>query len=477
MSTKYDFTVESLGECKVRSPIELSREHGDFRATYVKDTSFVRNAVNVFADAEPEPNDMSNLMEKAGPREFIYFNPAHVTAGICTCGGLCPGLNDVIRAVVRCLWNRYGVRRIKGIRFGYRGFFTEEGFDTIDLNPTNVDTIHKIGGSMLGTSRGGGDRVTDIVDAIERLGINMMFIIGGDGTQRGSLDIANEIERRGLKIAVVGIPKTVDNDLQFIDRSFGFETAVQRATEAVNSIHMEAISQINGIGLVKLMGRESGFIATATAVASHEANFCLIPEVPFDMDGPNGFLAHLEERIINRHHAVIVVAEGAGQELLQSTNMTDASGNKKLADIGIYLRDQIEAYFAKKNIPIVLKYIDPGYEVRASVTSANDSIYCERLGNNAVHAAMAGKTKIVIGLVHDKYVHIPIAMATLKRNIVDVESQLWRDTLDATLQPVYMVNNINTVTDRLKKSYDEAEAKAEARLKKVTEAAKAKKSN
>ncbi len=469
MSMKYDFTVESLGECKVRSPIELSQEHGDFRATYVKDTSFVRNAVNVFADADPEPDDMSNLMEKAGPRENIYFNPAHVTAGICTCGGLCPGLNDVIRAVVRCLWNRYGVRRIKGIRFGYKGFFTEEGFDTVDLTPENVDTIHKIGGSCLGTSRGGGERVTDIVDAIERLGINMMFIIGGDGTQRGSLDIANEIEKRGLKIAVVGIPKTVDNDLQFIDRSFGFETAVQRATEAVNSIHMEAISQINGIGLVKLMGRESGFIATATALASHEANFCLIPEVPFDMDGPNGFLAHLEERLVKRHHAVIIVAEGAGQEHLQSTNMTDASGNKKLADIGVYLRDSIEQYFAKKNFPIVLKYIDPGYEVRASVTSANDSIYCERLGNNAVHAAMAGKTKIVIGLVHDKYVHIPIAMATLKRNIVDPESQLWRDTLDATLQPVYMVNNINTVTEKLKKATEEANAKAEARLKKVTE--------
>ena len=468
MSTKYDFTVETLGECKIHSPLELSREHGDFRASYVKDTSMVRNSVNIFADADAEPDDMSNLMQKAGPREFIYFNPAHVTAGICTCGGLCPGLNDVIRAVVRCLWNRYGVRRIKGIQFGYHGFFAEEGFDTVDLNPTNVDTIHKIGGSFLGTSRGGGDRVTEIVDSIERLGINMMFIIGGDGTQRGSLDIANEIEARGLKIAVVGIPKTVDNDLQFIDRSFGFETAVQKATQAVNSIHMEAISQINGIGLVKLMGRESGFIATATALASHEANFCLIPEVPFDMDGPNGFLQHLQDRLESRHHAVIVVAEGAGQELLQSTHQTDASGNKKLSDIGVYLRDSIEAYFAKKNFPIVLKYIDPGYEVRASVTSANDSIYCERLGNNAVHAAMAGKTKIVIGLVHDKYVHIPIAMATLKRNIVDPESQLWRDCLDATLQPVFMVNNQNTVIEKLKKSAEAAEAKAAARLEKVT---------
>ncbi|MBQ1643552.1 MAG: ATP-dependent 6-phosphofructokinase, partial [Treponema sp.] len=377
---KYDFSVETLGECKVRSPIELSHEHGDFRATYVKDTSFVRNLVNVFEDDKGDANDMSNLMEKAGPRENIYFNPAHVTAGICTCGGLCPGLNDVIRAVVRCLWNRYGVRRIRGIRFGYKGFFTEQGFNTVDLNPDNVDTIHKIGGSFLGTSRGGGDRVTDIVDSIERLNINVMFIIGGDGTQRGALDIANEIDRRGLKIAVVGIPKTVDNDLQFIDRSFGFETAVQKATQAINSCHMEAHSQINGIGLVKLMGRESGFIATAAAIASHEANFCLIPEVPFDMDGPNGFLAHLQDRLEKRHHAVIVVAEGAGQELLTTTNQTDASGNKKLADIGIFLRDKITEYFANKSFHINLKYIDPSYEVRASVTTANDSIYCERLG-------------------------------------------------------------------------------------------------
>ena len=464
---KYDFSVETLGECKVRSPIELSHEHGDFRATYVKDTSFVRNLVNVFEDDKGDANDMSNLMEKAGPRENIYFNPAHVTAGICTCGGLCPGLNDVIRAVVRCLWNRYGVRRIRGIRFGYRGFFTEQGFNTVDLNPDNVDTIHKIGGSFLGTSRGGGDRVTDIVDSIERLNINVMFIIGGDGTQRGALDIANEIDRRGLKIAVVGIPKTVDNDLQFIDRSFGFETAVQKATQAINSCHMEAHSQINGIGLVKLMGRESGFIATAAAIASHEANFCLIPEVPFDMDGPNGFLAHLQERLEKRHHAVIVVAEGAGQELLTTTNQTDASGNKKLADIGIFLRDKITEYFANKSFHINLKYIDPSYEVRASVTTANDSIYCERLGNNAVHAAMAGKTKIVIGLVHDKYVHIPITMATLKRNTVDPESSLWRDCLDATLQPVYMVNNINTVTEYQRKTAEEANQKAIARLEKV----------
>lgn len=461
MDEKFDFTVEQLGECKVPSPIELSKEHGEFRASYVKDTSFVRYKVNVF-DVENAGDECtsSNLMKKAGPRELIYFNPAHVTAGICTCGGICPGLNDVVRSVVRCLWLRYGVKRIKGFRFGFKGFFADSGYETIDLSPSVVDDIHKNGGSFLGTSRGGGNRVSDIVDAIESLSINMLFIIGGDGTQRGALDIANELEKRGLKVAVVGIPKTVDNDLEFIDRSFGFETAVENAVKAVNAIHMEAQSQVNGIGVVKLMGRESGFIATAAALASHETNFCLIPEVPFDMDGPNGFLTHLEKRLERRGHAVIVVAEGAGQELMQATSETDASGNKKLSDIGVFLCDKIKDYFANKNIHINLKYVDPSYQVRSSVTTANDSIYCERLGNNAVHAAMAGKTKCVVGLVHDKYVIIPTQMVTRKRNKVDPEGALWRDALDATGQPILMVNNIQSVVEHMRKTAEEEEKKA-----------------
>lgn len=465
MEEKFDFTIEQLGECKVPSPIELSREHGEFRANYVRDTSFVRYKVNVF-DVNSTENERTkgNLLQKAGPREYIYFNPAHVTAGICTCGGLCPGLNDVIRAIVRCLWYRYGVKRIRGFRFGFKGFFAEQGFDTIDLTPWGVDDIHKIGGSYLGTSRGGGNRVSDIVDSIESLSINMLFIIGGDGTQRGALDIAREIESRGLKVAVIGIPKTVDNDLQFIDRSFGFETAVEKAREAVAAIHMEAQSQVNGIGVVKLMGRESGFIATATALASHETNFCLIPEVPFDMDGPNGFLAHLEQRILKRKHAVIIVAEGAGQEHMQATNEKDASGNKKLSDIGVFLCNRITEYFNNKNIHVNLKYVDPSYQVRSAVTTANDSIYCERLGNNAVHAAMAGKTKCVVGLVHDKFVIIPTEMVTRKRNTVDPEGALWRDALDATGQPILMVNNIASVTEIMRKNAEEQEKKALEKL-------------
>ena len=449
---KFDFTIENLGECKIKSPIELSTVVGNGTANYVKDSSFVRTAVNVYDTSKNDPLDSSNLMQKAGPREYIYFSPDEVKAGICTCGGLCPGLNDVIRAVVRCLWNRYGVRDIRGFQFGYKGFFKDENYETIPLNPENVDEIHKIGGSYLGTSRGGGMRTKDIVDTLQEKGINMLFVIGGDGTQHGALAISEEVEKRGYKCSVIGIPKTVDNDFLFIDRSFGFETAVQQAKDAVASIHMEARSQINGIGLVKLMGRESGFIATAAALASHECNFCLIPEVPFEMEGPNGFLSHLEKRLEKRHHAVIIVAEGAGQELLTKTNQTDASGNIKLADIGVFLRDQINAYFKKKNIEINLKYIDPGYQIRAAVTTASDSIYCERLGNNAVHAAMAGKTKMVVGLDHEKFVHIPINMVIASRNVVDPEGALWRDTLDATSQPILMVNDIQAAKEKLLKN-------------------------
>lgn len=440
---KYDFTIEQLGPCKIKSPIELSTVVGDACANYVVDDSYVRNRINVFSAEEPNSVDETNLLQKAGPREYIYFDPKKVKAGICTCGGLCPGLNDVIRAVVRCLWNRYGVRDIVGFQYGYKGLFEDSGFAPIPLNPEIVDEIHKIGGSYLGSSRGGGDRLeTDGVKTIEKLGINMMFVIGGDGTQRGASDLADAITKKGLECAVIGIPKTVDNDFKFIDRSFGFETAVQQAKEAIASMHMEAHSQYNCISLVKLMGRESGFIAAAAALASHEVNFCLIPEIPFDMEGENGFLNNLEKRLEKRHHAVIVVAEGAGQELMQATNQTDASGNKRLSDIGIYLRDAIKAYFKERNIPIDLKYCDPSYQIRSAVTTASDSIYCERLGNNAAHAGMAGKTKMVVGLVHDKFVYIPTKMATMSRNMVDPEGSLWRDALDATGQPIFMVNDV-----------------------------------
>lgn len=452
-NNNYDFTINQLGPCKIKSPIELSTVVGDYSANYVRDTSFVVRQVNVFDTEKEFPTDNTNLLQKAGPREFIYFDPKKVKAGICTCGGLCPGLNDVIRAVVRCLWNRYGVRDIVGFKFGYRGLFQDTMEEPIKLTPDVVDEIHKIGGSFIGSSRGGGERIRDAVDTIEKMGINQLYVIGGDGTQHGALTIAKEVERRGLECAVVGIPKTVDNDFLLIDRSFGFETAVQQAKDAIASMHMEARSQPNCVAVVKLMGRESGFIATAASLASHETNFCLIPEVPFDLDGPNGFFANLEKRLNEHHHAVVVVAEGAGQELLETSGATDASGNKRLADIGIFLRDSIKAYFGAKGIPVDLKYCDPSYQVRSAVTIASDSIYCERLGNNAVHAAMAGKTKMVVGLVHDKFVYIPTEMAIASRNFVDPEGALWRDALDATGQPILMVNDVEAAKAKMAKLF------------------------
>ena len=175
---KYDFTIETLGPCKIPSPIQLSNVVGDFRANYVKDDSFVRYRVNVFHGGEEDDQTSANLMQKAGPRQYIYFDPNHVKAGICTCGGLCPGLNDVIRAIVRSLYNRYGVRRILGFQYGFKGFFPDQGFEALELTPDNVDEIHKIGGSVLGTSRGGGDRVSDVVDCIVALPDKLFFNTG-----------------------------------------------------------------------------------------------------------------------------------------------------------------------------------------------------------------------------------------------------------------------------------------------------------
>ena len=437
MAIPEEFQVRSLGEARITSPLALSQRVGDALADYEDDRYFVRHEVEIEADGEIMAGP---VFERAGPRRMIYFNPSHVHAGIVTCGGLCPGLNDVIRATVRCLWYRYGVRRITGIRYGYRGFLPDSNLDVLPLGPEIVDEIHKAGGTILGSSRGGGERTSEIVDAIERLNLTMLFTIGGDGTQKGALAIAEEIERRHLKVSIIGIPKTIDNDLLWLDRSFGFETAVARASDAVSCAHAEADSYMNGIGLVKLMGRDSGFIAVHTALAAHAANFVLIPEVPFDLEGPAGFLTRLEERIAARHHAVIIVAEGAGQEHLAAVNAADASGNKRYADIGLFLKERIEARFRERGIEIALKYIDPSYMVRSAPASPVDSVYCERLGGNAVHAAMAGKTGMIVGMVNSKFVHIPIEVATKSRSKVDPEDSLWRDAVESTHQPFSMRN-------------------------------------
>jgi 6-phosphofructokinase 1 len=418
----------------------LSKHHGDLIANYVSDDERIIFDINAVPGSSIT-YEAKQLIEKAGPRELIFFDPQKVHAAVVTCGGLCPGLNDVTRAIVMSLWHQYGVRRISGVQFGYRGFLPEYGHSFVTLRHEVVSDIHRKGGTMLGSSRGHGNRTAEIVDRIEKEGINVLFTIGGDGTQRGTLRIAEEVERRGLNVAVVGVPKTIDNDLSFIEKSFGFETAVSTAVQAIHAAHVEAEGAPNGVGLVKVMGREAGFIAAYTVLGSGDVNFVLVPELRFDLEGEDGLFAHLERRLAKRGHAVIVVAEGAGQEHLHAASHDfDPSGNKKLGDIGHFLEGRIKKYFADKGIEMNLKYIDPSYIIRAMPANPIDSIYCARLGTNAVHAAMAGKTKMLVSHVNDVFVHIPTELAVSKRNCIDPESPLWRDVIETTGQPPLMFN-------------------------------------
>ncbi|KAK4770382.1 hypothetical protein SAY87_030914 [Trapa incisa] len=376
---------------------------------------------------------------RAGPRQKVYFEPEDVHACIVTCGGLCPGLNTVIREIVCGLNYMYGVTRILGIDGGYRGFYSK---NTIPLTTKVVNDIHKRGGTILGTSRGGHDTLK-IVDSIQDRGINQVYIIGGDGTQKGASVIYQEIRRRGLKVAVAGIPKTIDNDIPVIDKSFGFDTAVEEAQRAINAAHVEAESNENGIGVVKLMGRYCGFIAMYATLASRDVDCCLIPESPFYLEGKGGLFEYIEKRLKENGHMVIVIAEGAGQELvsesLQSTNQQDASGNKLLEDVGLWISQKIKDHFTKLNkMPMNLKYIDPTYMIRAIPSNASDNVYCTLLAQSAVHGAMAGYTGFTVGLVNGRQTYIPFNRVTEKQNKVVITDRMWARLLSSTNQPSFL---------------------------------------
>jgi 6-phosphofructokinase 1 len=377
--------------------------------------------------------------ELAGPRDRIFFDPSQLACGIVTCGGLCPGINNVIRGLVLELTHAYGVKTIWGFRYGFEGLVARHGHAPFRLDPRLVSEIHRQGGTLLGTSRGGQDPV-EMVNTLVALGIGTLFVIGGDGTLRGAMSIVAEVEKRGLPISVIGIPKTIDNDIHFIDRSFGFESAFAAAVEAIRGAHVEALGARNGVGLVKLMGRHSGFIACHAALASTDANFVLIPEVPLHLEGERGFLRALETRLEERAHAVVVVAEGAGQDLCVEVGAnvtgTDASGNIRLKDIGNVLRDRITQHFHERRMELTLKYIDPSYQIRSVPAAPGDSVFCWNMARNAVHAAMAGNTEMLIGQWHGRFVHVPLPLATRYRKQVDVNEDLWLSVIEATGQPV-----------------------------------------
>lgn len=433
--TPHDLTIDCVGPCERRSPL-LGAEDDAAMPTpvFVEDDErilFDDRIRCLGGDGAADPP----AFELAGPRRAICFDPATTRIGIATCGGLCPGLNDVIRGLVMEAWHRYGVRRIDGFRYGFQGFLPELGHPVVPLEPRTVAEIHLDGGTILGSSRGEQD-LSRVVDTLVERGINVLFLIGGDGTLRGALALADEIARRGLRIAVLGIPKTIDNDILFLDRSFGFETAYSAAVDAVYGAHNEARGAPNGVGLVKLMGRHSGFIACHATLATSHVNFCLIPEVPFRLDGERGFLASLEERLRRRRHAVVVVAEGAGQDLLAAEPpATDASGNRRLGDIGSFLVARIGEYARRRDLELNLKYIDPSYIIRSVPARPPDSVYCWRLAQNAVHAAMCGKTRMIVGQWHGRLVHIPMREAIRGRRQVDPAGEIWWSVLESTGQP------------------------------------------
>jgi 6-phosphofructokinase 1 len=432
----YDFEIQNLGENCLPSPVPVSHFTPDDERILF-DISLSKYDEDIKTGRPPLS------IEVAGPREMIYFDVSKLKAGIVTCGGLCPGINDVIRALVMELYYRYGVRNIVGIKFGFRGLIPRCGHDITELNPEVVKDIHTDGGSILSSSRGGQD-IGEMVDALVRINIGLFFCIGGDGTMKAAELITEEITKRNLKIAVIGIPKTIDNDLPFISKSFGFDTAISEATKAIKCAHVEAKGAPLGIGMVKLMGRYSGHIAAIAALAENDANFVLIPEVPFDLYGEKGFLKALERRQIERGHSVILVAEGAGQDLFVKEGeavSTDASGNISLYDIGLFLKEKIEQYFSEIGIDINLKYMDPSYMIRSVPANASDSHYCGVLARYAVHAGMAGKTGMLVGQWNSSFIHLPLKTVISERKLVDPKGGQWMQVLESTGQPPSMKNN------------------------------------
>jgi 6-phosphofructokinase 1 len=416
------FAISRLGEARVPNPHVTSYVDDDDRLLYDATLAGIRR--HTLTGATPPG------FEIAGPRARIFFEPRALRCGIVTCGGVSPGLNDVVRAIVLSLHHHYGVAGVLGFRFGYEGL-GPRACPPLELTPETVERIHHQGGTVLGSSRGP-EKPSDMVDTLERLGIGVLFVVGGDGTLRGAQAIADEVGRRGKAIGVIGIPKTIDNDIGYIHQSFGFETAVIESRHVICAANAEATGARNGIGLVKLMGRHSGFIAAYATLANGDVNFCLVPEVPFTLAG---FLAALDARLERRGHAVIVVGEGAGQDLLHATAERDASGNIKLGDIGVWLRDRMHEHLCARGVDASIKYIDPSYTIRSAPADARDAAFCLSLGHNAVHAGMTGRTAMAVGYWNHEFTHVPISRAVSERKRINPSGRLWSQVVAATGQP------------------------------------------
>jgi len=423
--TSADFHVEHLPGKVFTNPMLYGADGGlsmgeDQRVLY---------QVSVTAGAL---TDRSLAFRAAGLRRMLHFNPATTTVGIVSCGGLCPGLNDVIKSVVYQALDKYGVQRVIGFRYGFYGLTREGIKHSMILDQQVVATAHLSGGSILGTSRGPQD-TEEMVDTLAECKVNVLICIGGDGTQRGAKQLVACITRRDLDIAVVGVPKTIDNDIPFVEHTFGFDTAVQEAVKAIKSALYEARSLLYGIGLVKLMGRNAGFIAAQATLASQAAHICLIPEQPVPFETLCDLIAM---RFTLRTYCVIVVAEGFGQDLVDTAGATDASGNRKLGDIGIFLRDHLRLWLKvnkDKYGEAGIKYIDPSYTTRSCPASSHDSAFCVQLANCALHEGMHGATNCVLGHWAGCFTTVPIPLATRAPKRVDLKGNLWCSVRENTV--------------------------------------------
>jgi 6-phosphofructokinase 1 len=420
-----DFKVTRLGEPRYDSPVRISSFVGENeRFLFDIDETAVKSSV--------KSQKPLLTIERSGPREKIFFNPESTKAAIVTCGGLCPGINNVISALTLELTLQYKIPQVIGYRYGFKGI-ADRSLAPVILNIETVDGINERGGSMLSSSRGP-QNIASMIDRLIEDGVGILFVIGGDGSMKGAESLYEEAQRRKLEIAILAVPKTIDNDLNFISKSFGFQTAYSKAVEAIGCAHTESQGYENGIGIVKVMGRHSGAIAAFATISSNEVNFCLIPEMEFTLDGQNGLFLALHERLIKRGHAVIVIAEGAAQNLIPHGNETDPSGNKKLTDSGIWLRDQIKEHFDKKNFLCTIKYIDPSYIIRSVPALPDDALFCTILGQYAAHAGMSGRTGMVIGQWNHYFAHLPIKLVIRERKVVNIRGSIWSSVLESTGQ-------------------------------------------
>ena len=433
--TNYENPLLHIVDDQFKDQMKSDETHPTGGAKYI--------AFDPLMDINTRTLESKLAIQKAQVRSRLHFNPSNTNVGIVTCGGLCPGLNDVVRAITHACLSNYGVRRVYGFRYGFWGLSKAGRSSVVELTRTVVSDLHVHGGTFLGTSRGPQDK-NEMIDTLIELGINVLFCVGGDGTQRGAMMLANEARRRGLDIAVMGVPKTIDNDLSFSHRTFGFETAVEQACRAIRAAHAEATSVKYGIGIVKVMGRHSGFIAAQSTIASELVNICLIPENPISFETVKMLI---ETRFQFSTHCVICVAEGFGQDWFQDTSSstsssgsgagkTDKSGNVKLIDIGQYIHKEITKWtrqHPKFSKTAAVKYIDPSYLVRGCPPNPSDASFCVHLANLAVHEAMYGTTNAIITFWYSNYVVVPTKLATSLRRVVNTRGLLWKLVREITV--------------------------------------------